>query len=307
MLAIIPHLLQLRRRLPTSMSATARNNGSAIYLQGLAGLTLVMLAALITSRFRDDTTAVVLTAVGAGNTAAALGVYLALKGALAFGIGADASADITRAAYQIRAIAETMISFPAALLVGAVAAWRHRAVRLWYVLASGVVAAIVLASGADLARGGWLTPDCELSFLGFFLLFSLWAAISDFVLIRPGVRPRKPSTQSDARGVGDPVASAPDSSVVDTRFVSSRTAWFRRHLGLQGLGWRICGQPCSGIGRHVTSARAQQFSVGTLWEQRVVDPSQLESRFGRTGEGCLSLLGRMSVGCVGFLNRVSVG
>ena len=61
-----------------------------------------MLATFITSRFRDDTTAAVLTAVGAGNTAAALGVYLALNGALAFGIGADASADITRAAYQIR-------------------------------------------------------------------------------------------------------------------------------------------------------------------------------------------------------------
>jgi hypothetical protein len=104
--------------------------------------------------------------------------------------------------YQIRAIAETMISFPAALLVGAVAfaAWRHRAARLWYVLASGVVAAIMLASGADVARGGSFSPQGDLSFLGFFVLFPLWAAVSGFVLIRPRVTPVKPSTDSDARG-----------------------------------------------------------------------------------------------------------
>ena len=173
-----------------------------VYLQALAGLTLVMLAAFITSRFRDDTTAVVLTAVSAGNTAAALGVYLGLNAALAFGIGADASADITRAVFQIRAIAETMISFPAALLVGAVAvaARQHRAARLWYVLASGVVAVVLLASGADVARHGFFAPNGDLGFLAFFLLFPLWAAVSGFALIRPRVTPMKPSTQSDARG-----------------------------------------------------------------------------------------------------------
>jgi hypothetical protein len=165
-----------------------------VYLQAAAGLVLVVLGACIAARFRDSMVSVLLVATSALGTAAMLWTYLALNGALAFGIGSDADPDVTRAVYQVRYVTDTIISFPAALLVGsiAVAVQRHHAARLWYVIASAVVAAVMLASGADLAREGFFAVNGDLSFLGFFVLFPLWAAISGFVLLGEGRAQRDP-------------------------------------------------------------------------------------------------------------------
>jgi hypothetical protein len=156
-----------------------------VYLQAIAGLVLVVLAAYLSARLRDGQATDVLVSASAALTTAAVSIYLALNGALAFGISSDAAADVTRAVYQLRAVAETMISFPAALLVGsvAVAAYRLRAARPWYPISSGVVAAVLLVSGADFARSGFFAVNGDLSFMGFFVLFPLWAAASGFVLL----------------------------------------------------------------------------------------------------------------------------
>jgi len=58
----------------------------------------------------------------------------------------------------------------------------------------------------------------------------------------------------------------------------------------------------SGYGR---VCHAQQFSVGTAWEQKGCRSEATGVKIGRTGDGWQRLEGRMSVGCVGFLNRAS--
>jgi hypothetical protein len=50
---------------------------------------------------------------------------------------------------------------------------------------------------------------------------------------------------------------------------------------------------------------APRFSLGTPWEQRLVDPSQLESRPTKLVMAGYAWRSRMSVGCVGFLNCAS--
>lgn len=88
----------------------------------------MVLAAYLSARLRDGQATDVLVSASAALTTAAVSVYLALNGALAFGISSD-------------------------------------------------------APGADLARSGFFAVTGDLSFMGFFVLFPLWAAASGFVLL----------------------------------------------------------------------------------------------------------------------------
>jgi hypothetical protein len=164
-----------------------------VYLQELAALVLVVMAAFWASRLGRSTTAAILVVISAALTNAAFNLYLVLNAGLSFGIASDAAPDISRAVYQVRAVAETMASFPAALLVGSVvfAVHRRHEVARGYELASGAVALLLLVSGADLARNGFFAVNGNLSFLSFFVLFPLWVAVSGFVLLK---HPRRTAT-----------------------------------------------------------------------------------------------------------------
>jgi hypothetical protein len=114
--------------------------------------------------------------------------YVFLTAALGFGAGTDAAPATTKALWEIRFVAETFISFPAALLVGAVAAGALQiTLPRWYGWGSAVAAVAFLAGGATLARNGFFAPDGGYGFILFWLL-PIWVAVTGFVTRRPSAR-----------------------------------------------------------------------------------------------------------------------
>jgi hypothetical protein len=159
--------------------------GAYVQMLGLFLLAVVALAAverLALARRRGNAA---FAALGAVLLVVAYTTYVFLTAAAAFGAGADQSAATAKAVWQLRFVAETFIAFPAALLVGAVAAGalRDRVAPRWYAWGSAAAAVAFLVGGAALARHGFLAPDGGYGFILFWLL-PLWVAVTGFVVHR---------------------------------------------------------------------------------------------------------------------------
>ena len=161
--------------------------GAYVQILGLLLLALVTLGAVerLWARHRREA---VLAALGGVLLIGSYTTYVFLTAALGFGAGTDAEPATAKALWEIRFVAESFISFPAALLVGSVAAGsvRARSFPRWYAWGSAVAASGFLVGGATLARNGFFAPDGGYGFILFWLL-PLWAAVTGFVVRRdPG-------------------------------------------------------------------------------------------------------------------------
>jgi hypothetical protein len=174
---------------PTTISAYLEEHRSGIlagaYVQmlGLFLFALVMLVALERLLGEGRRRATVLAGLGAVLVLVSYSTYVFLTAAAAYGAGTDLGLETTKALWQVRFVAETFIAFPAALLVGAVAAaaLQTRSLPRWYAWGSVAAAAAFLAGGAALRRYGAFAPDGGFGFLLFWLL-PFWTAVTGFVV-----------------------------------------------------------------------------------------------------------------------------
>jgi hypothetical protein len=158
------------------------------YIQALALILLIYFSAIVCEWLWEagQPRLAVTAFAGAVLTAATFLVYLFVQSALAYGIAADSNADITKALYQLRFIAETFVSFPAAILVGAasVAAVRIRTLPRWHAWGGCLIALSLLVAGADVARNGLFAPEGDLAFLTLFFLLPVWVVSTGVLLAR---------------------------------------------------------------------------------------------------------------------------
>jgi hypothetical protein len=129
-----------------------------------------------------------LIATASAVTAGAVGLWLVVTAALAFGAGPGQDPGATQALYQVRYLAETFWSLPVAALTAAtaVAALRGRVLPRWRGWFSAAAALAFLVGGADMARAGFFATDGDYGFLLFWLL-PLWLLVTGIGLLR---RPR---------------------------------------------------------------------------------------------------------------------
>jgi hypothetical protein len=159
--------------------------GAYVQMLGLFLLAVVALAAVERLALAGRRGAAAFAALGGVLLIVSYTTYFFLTAAAAFGAGADASPATAKSLWQARFVAETFIAFPAALLVGAVAAaaLRARLTPRWYAWGSSLAAVAFLAGGAALARHGFFAPDGGYGFILFWLL-PLWVAVTGFVVRR---------------------------------------------------------------------------------------------------------------------------
>lgn len=157
--------------------------GAYVQMLGLFLLALVALAAVerlwLAGRRREAP----LAALGGVLLLAAYTAYVFLTAALGFGAGTDAEPATAKALWEVRFVAETFIAFPAALLVGSVAAGSVRTSTFprWYAWGSVLSAVAFLVGGAAVARNGLFAPDGGYGFILFWLL-PVWVAVTGFAV-----------------------------------------------------------------------------------------------------------------------------
>lgn len=159
--------------------------GAYVQMLGLFLLALVALGAARRLWLAERQLEATLAAFGGVLLIGAYTTYVFLTAALGFGAGTDAEPATAKALWEIRFVAETFIAFPAALLVGSVAAGsvRTRTFPRWYAWGSAVASVAFLIGGATLARNGFFAPDGGYGFILFWLL-PLWVAVTGFVTRR---------------------------------------------------------------------------------------------------------------------------
>ncbi len=170
---------------------TEYRTGSLIgaYIQAFAAMLLLWFISSVATALASwgQRTAAVLAAASGTVAVAMFMLYLLFSAALAFGVAATGGLDVGAAGtlYQARFMALTFYSFPVAVLVAATsaAALRLRFFPRWYGLFGMVVAAAVLAGGADVARSGFFAPDGDYAFI-LFWLFPLWLIVTSVVFMR---------------------------------------------------------------------------------------------------------------------------
>jgi hypothetical protein len=159
--------------------------GAYVQMLGLFLLAFVALFAARSLWLAERPLEATLAALGGVLLVSAYTTYVFLTAALGFGAGIDAGPATAKALWQIRFVAETFIAFPAALLVGSVAAGSVRMTTIprWYAWGSVVVSVAFLIGGATLARNGFFAPDGGYGFILFWLL-PVWVAVTGFVIRR---------------------------------------------------------------------------------------------------------------------------
>jgi hypothetical protein len=192
---LVSELLKGDSPSPTGPSATVasylddqRNgilSGAFVQMLGLFLLAIVLLYVIERCVRERQLRAAALATLGGVLVLVAYTQYVFLTAAAAFA-AAGAEAGTARALWAIRFVAETFIAFPAALLLGSVAAaaWRSTAFPRWYAWFCAVGAGAFLVGGGALAQSGAFAPDGDYGFLLFWLL-PIWACVSGFVAARP--------------------------------------------------------------------------------------------------------------------------
>jgi hypothetical protein len=180
---------------PTGPSATVASyldehrtgilGGAFVQMLGLFLFAIVSLFVVERCVRERQLRAAALAALGAVLALVAYTQYVFLTAAAAFA-AAGAEAGTARALWAVRFVAETFIAFPAALLLGSVAAaaLRSTAFPRWYGWFSAAGAVAFLVGGGALAQSGAFAPDGDYGFLLFWLL-PIWACVSGFVAAQP--------------------------------------------------------------------------------------------------------------------------
>lgn len=152
------------------------------YVQMLALFLLALVfAALAPQLLRQELLSGRLARLGLVLVLVAYTSYAFWTAALAFGAALDAGADVGKALWEIRFVAETFVNFPVALFVGSVGFTTVGVVRRqWFRWFSFAVALAFLVGGATFARNGFFAPDGGYGFILFWLL-PLWVAVTAFV------------------------------------------------------------------------------------------------------------------------------
>jgi hypothetical protein len=127
-------------------------------------------------------------AFGGGVSASAL-AYLAvvIQAAITFRTPADSAPGNIEVLYDMQFITTTIVSFPVAVLVGAVsiASWRSRVFPQWFGAAGLLVALVVLVSGGALDQRGFYAPDGAYAIISLIVFLAWTLAASAFLVMRP--------------------------------------------------------------------------------------------------------------------------
>jgi hypothetical protein len=168
----------------------AANHTSSLagtYVQGVAVLLLLWFAATLAATVRASGQDAMATLIAAASavTAAAIGLWLIITAALAFGAGPGQDPGAAQVLYQLRYLTQTLWSLPVAALTAAtaVAVLRGRVLPRWHGWFSVATALAFLAGGADMARAGFFAPHGGYGFLLFWLL-PLWLLVTGISLLR---------------------------------------------------------------------------------------------------------------------------
>jgi hypothetical protein len=144
-------------------------------LFGLALIAFIWFGGSLAARLRDAGEAR-LGAIAFGGTVATAGVFataIAIWTALAYRIAAE-QPTIVKPFVDVGSLAQTVISFPVAIVIGATAIgiWRSGIAPKWWAQLDGLAALCVLVSGGALSHKGFYAPD------GGFAIISLIVALA---------------------------------------------------------------------------------------------------------------------------------
>jgi hypothetical protein len=131
-------------------------------LFGLALVAFVWFGGSLASRLRaaGEARLAAITFGGVVATAAVFAIATTIWTALAYRIAVE-QPSIVKTLITLSTVAQTMISFPVAIVIGAtaIALWRTGIVPKWWAQLNGLAALCVLVSGGALSHTGFYSPD----------------------------------------------------------------------------------------------------------------------------------------------------
>jgi hypothetical protein len=167
---------------------------TATYIFGIALVFFLSYVGTLATRLREaGQQRLAAVAFGGGITIAGVAMLDAIVSAtLGYRPPADDAA--LQALYDVHLLANVIVAFPAAVLVGAVALASQRAAVFpsWFNAAAGIAAIAFLVSGATFASDGFFAPGGGYALITT-VAFMAWAVVSSSILLRqlqPAEAPR---------------------------------------------------------------------------------------------------------------------